>query len=498
MRIGIPGRDDLAEAVSRHQSGEPAYALDVYRRVIDAGRENAEVLNLAGIACAQLGKGAEAIEFLSRAVSLAPGFADAHRNLAIALRAAGRLEEAVAVHQKLIECQPDSFEAFNDLGVTWRRMGKLGKAATAYRRALELAPNFVDAMVNLGNVFQDQDNMEAACESYRRAIRANSALSAAHRNLGNALHRLGKIDEAIESYRRAVACDGSYALAHSDLGGALVENGALDEGIGELRRALEFAPGAANIHSNLGMALHYQGDPKSALSCYDESLRLKPGNSHALAYKSIALLSLERLDEYRALVDYDKLLYANDVDTPDGFRDQDEFNRALAAFASTHPTLMGKDDRRPGISGELLSEPVGPMFQLEAVVRKEVERYIQLLPENDPHPFVKRRPSSFRMIGWANVVDSGSDPHIHPHAWLSGVYYVDTGGVVGKGNGSDDGCLEFGPPDPKFGITSNPEFRIVRPRDSRILLFPSFFWHGIRDFTSEHKRISYAFDISPV
>lgn len=492
-----PSHDNLRKAVERHQAGHPADALDVYRRVISADPRNADVLNLAGIACAQLGKGPEAIDFLSRAVSIAPAFVDAHRNLALAYRAAGLFEDAVAAHQRLIECEPGSCEAYNDLGITWRRYGKLGKAASAYQRALELAPDFVDALVNLGNVLQDQDNIEEACKSYKKAIAINPSLATVHRNLGNALQRLGKVDEAIESYRRAVSCDVNYALAYSDLGGALVESGSIEEGVGALRRAVKLAPGAANVHSNLGMALHHLGDPESALSAYDESLRLEPGNSHALAYKSIALLSLGRIDGYRALVDYDKFLYAEDVVAPEGYSSIGAFNRELADFASTHPTLMGKDDRRPGITGELLAEPVGPMVQLEAVVQNAVARFIDLLPDSDPHPFVGRRPQRIRMIGWANVLDGGADAHIHPHAWLSGVYYVKTLGGNRVNEESDEGCIEFGRPDPKFSITSSPEFRIVRPHDGLILLFPSFFWHRIREFEAGEKRISYAFDIFP-
>ncbi|MDX1512822.1 MAG: tetratricopeptide repeat protein [Gammaproteobacteria bacterium] len=490
--------DRLRGAVERHQAGHPSDALPVYQEFLGIQPENADVLNLAGVACAQLGDAEQAIHYLSRAVSCAPGFPDANRNLALALRDTGRFEEAVAAHQRLIDAQPDSFEAYNDLGITWRRLGKLGKAADAYRRALTLAPDFVDAMVNLGNVLQDQDRIEEACKRYEEAIALNPSLPSVHRSLGNALQRLGRIEEAVESYRRAVSLDQNYARAHADLGSALVEQGMHEEGVTALRRAAALSPDASNIHSNLGMALHHLGDPASSLAAYDESLRLEPGNSHALAYKSIALLALGMIDEYRSLVDYDKLLYAEDVVPPPGYASLDEFNRVLGEFAATHPTLMGKDDRRPGITGELLAEPEGPMRDLDALVRKAAAEYIGRLPGSDPHPFIARRPGAIRMIGWATVLDGGADAHIHPHAWLSGVYYVKTVSACEAGEGEEnDGFIEFGRPDPKFDLTESPEFRVVRPREGLMLLFPSFFWHRVRDFRSKEKRISYAFDIFP-
>ena len=491
-------RAELERAVARHQQGYVGEALAIYNRVLAAEPDNPQVLNLAGVALTQQGDSQGAISHFQKALTHAPRYPDAQRNLGIALRAAGRLDEAMSAHQQLVELQPVSAQAHNDLGITLRRAGKLARAASAYRRALELDRGYIEAMVNLGNVLQDQDNNVQACEVYRQAIVLNPSLAPAHRNLGNALQRLGDHGEAIESYRQAITIAPDYALAQADLGGALVEVGEIDDGVKCIRRALELRPDAANIHSNLGIALHHLGDFDSALAAYEESLRLEPGNSHALAYKSIALLELGRQSELNELVDHDRLLYAAEVATPQGYDSLSDFNRDLCEFAAQHPTLMGKDDRRPGITGELLTEPEGPMVALEQVIRLQVLAFIRSLPVDSAHPFVKRRTERFHMIGWANVLDGGADTHIHPHAWISGVYYSRALKPDQAGGGEHAGWIEFGFPDPALPITREPEVRLVQPRDGLMLLFPSFFWHRILPFESEEKRISYAFDILPI
>jgi len=57
------------------------------------------------------------------------------------------------------------------------------------------------------------------------------------------------------------------------------------------------------------------------------------------------------------------------------------------------------------------------------------------------------------------------------------------------------GGISFGPPDPRFTNADDFEARTFSAEEGRMLLFPSYFWHGILPFQSSELRISYAFDI---
>jgi len=96
---------------------------------------------------------------------------------------------------------------------------------------------------------------------------------------------------------------------------------------------------------------------------------------------------------------------------------------------------------------------------------------------------------------WGTVLAPGGHqlPHLHPLAWLSGVYYV----AVPPGLG-DDGALEFGEPPTQFALKIEPERRRVSARPGQLVLFPSWFWHRTLPFAQAGERISIAFDVMPL
>ena len=320
-------------------------------------------------------------------------------------------------------------------------------------------------------------------------------MATAHRSLGNALQRLERFGEAVDSYRRSLEVDPGYARAYSDLGGALVELGDLDEGVDCLRRAIERNPGGAYAHSNLGMALHRMGDLQAAREAYDASLALEPGNTHALAFKSITLHELGDRAAKRELVDIDRFLHCTSIAAPDGYGSVDDFNGALCEYAQAQYRSDGEGTSRTGITPELFSEAQGPVIGLKATVRKEVERYIASLPNDPSHPFVARTPRNFTLIGWANLLQDNANIHIHPGAWLSGAYYARARELEGGVDEMPAGGIGFGPPDPRFSTADDFDIHTVEAHEGRLLLFPSYFWHGILPFKSRQTRISYAFDI---
>ena len=86
-------------------------------------------------------------------------------------------------------------------------------------------------------------------------------------------------------------------------------------------------------------------------------------------------------------------------------------------------------------------------------------------------------------------------PHLHPDAWLSGVYYVQVPAVVAGGE-DHAGWLEFGEPSPDFPLAvTPPERRLVRPEEGLLVLFPGYFYHHTVPFEGEGRRISIAFDV---
>ena len=89
--------------------------------------------------------------------------------------------------------------------------------------------------------------------------------------------------------------------------------------------------------------------------------------------------------------------------------------------------------------------------------------------------------------------------HIHPSAWLSGVYYVAVPSDVRRNDPEHNGWLEFGPSDDKWHRpeTVMPQ-RQIFPRPGPLVTFASYFWHRTRPLRSAKPRISFAFDMIPL
>jgi uncharacterized protein (TIGR02466 family) len=107
--------------------------------------------------------------------------------------------------------------------------------------------------------------------------------------------------------------------------------------------------------------------------------------------------------------------------------------------------------------------------------------------------------------GWANVNRLGDyhDPHNHPHAYLSGTYYVRVPRSRATPRNRADvrpGCITFYDPrvanmtvlrdDPQ----SEPELTVA-PAAGMILLWPSFVMHFVHPNLSDEARISISFNL---
>jgi hypothetical protein len=74
---------------------------------------------------------------------------------------------------------------------------------------------------------------------------------------------------------------------------------------------------------------------------------------------------------------------------------------------------------------------------------------------------------------------------------------VDLPGLIFQADRGHEGWLRFGEPSPELRIRSNPVLRDYQPGYGRIILFPSYFYHGTVPFRTEATRICVSFDVEP-
>jgi Flp pilus assembly protein TadD len=433
------------QAVALFKAGQRREALDACRRALAQAPEQPDMLALAGILAMEIGDIEEGVAFYERAITLKPDAAELHYNLGNALRRLERNEEAVAAYRCAAKCRPDLVPAYNNLGSALQALERWDEAGDAYRRALALAPGAAELHRNLGIVLESGGRRKEAIDCYRRALTL-APDSGSYRNLATALLEEGKARATIET------CD-------------------------------------AWLHT--------------------VALRPELGAVEALSLKAVALDELGDRASARRLVDMDRFLRVVEVKSPPpGYDSLKAFNAALTEQLLRDPSLAVPTTRDPHYNGpqfrttgELFEQPNGAMAALEALIMREVDAYLATVARRDPsHPYLANPPAQWKAIAQATVLDDlgALAPHVHYSGYISGVYYVQIPEAIGAVAGGQAGWLEVGRLPRRFHRVGKPEIRAFKPRESVMILFPSYFYHNTVPFQSAVPRISIAFDATPL
>lgn len=485
-----------------------------------------------------------------RALEAAPN--DAEVLYAIA-DIAWTLEDAtstVALVEEAIACREASDGASGEgpppvawwlrLAQAYSRQGKMGDTVLAYQEAVAAAPNEVEAWVGLARTLQSLHHVSGAIDAWERVLVLSPDSWQAHNDLGAALIerreweraqaafdaamaaapddptvlpsllvnratldvRRGRAADAVVTLRQCIARFPAFTPAVAALGFALRDDGKLDPAAAELRRALERSPDDITYACGLARVLLEAGDAEQALAVAQAHLERRSGHAGALAEEALARLALGDREGADYLLDHERFVARMELPVPDGFPDLATFNQTFAAYAASHPTLLtspASHATAAGLhSGSLLVAPESPVTAFDRALRAAVAHYTRKLPDLPGHPFVSSRPGAAFFNIWCVVLTSGGHqiPHIHPDAWLSGVYYPQVPEAIRTGEGPD-GWLEFGYADRPFPSRLEPRVVRVRPAEGLLVMFPSYFYHRTIPFEAAGTRISVAFDLIP-
>jgi uncharacterized protein (TIGR02466 family) len=124
--------------------------------------------------------------------------------------------------------------------------------------------------------------------------------------------------------------------------------------------------------------------------------------------------------------------------------------------------------------------------------------YQNLIGHDMGHPFLARNRAAATLSGcWSVELRRGGFHcnHIHPQGWISSAYYVS----VPEESGDTElkrGWLKFG--ETRLGIPGDAPEHYVQPRVGRLVLFPSYMWHGTVPIQCQSPRMTIAFDAVPI
>jgi uncharacterized protein (TIGR02466 family) len=85
--------------------------------------------------------------------------------------------------------------------------------------------------------------------------------------------------------------------------------------------------------------------------------------------------------------------------------------------------------------------------------------------------------------------------HVHPAGWISSACYIEVPAECGDTD-RRAGWIKFG--ETRFAVPGATAERFIQPRPGRLVLFPSYMWHGTTPTSGSDARMSIAFDAVPV
>lgn len=202
------------------------------------------------------------------------------------------------------------------------------------------------------------------------------------------------------------------------------------------------------------------------------------------------------------LVDYDRFFLVRDSVVPADF--VGDFFSELAEEVRTKLKFLGA--AKPGKQAihkawrhdNVLDLDLPACRALKRELRRRIDRFIADLPADDSHPLIKSRPADYTINSWA-VVSSGEGhlrPHIHPRAWMSGVFYI-VRPQVSIDSSDHRGWFKSSPPD-GLSPSSGWDERFVAPEPGRLLLMPGYFYHSTEPSGADQERMCIAFDVCSI
>ena len=339
--------------------------------------------------------------------------------------------------------------------------------------------------------------------AFEQAARAGGPSARTLTAIGLCRYLQGDSAQALDRFREAVTLDPAHVDARSMLVLALARLGHLEEAPQHIEAVAALLGGpTALIGTFLARMLELR-DPDAVITATHAWRAAFPGSVAPLAAHATALQDLGREAEYHRLMAFGSLMHVTRrFDQQVTFDGPGLLNPALCESMAATARVDVVRERKTTQRGEQtvhLDPQASPAMQaffraLHQAIATHADRVTQLAPD---HEWVRMKPAGWSLRAWGVLLDQGGhqNPHIHPAAWLSGVYYPRMPAAA-VGAQPPAGWLEIGRASP-YAYANPPtslQVQMIRPEEGTLVLFPSYYWHATGPATAP-GRVSLAFDV---
>jgi tetratricopeptide (TPR) repeat protein len=473
-------------------------AIEVLEPLVTPQTTDLSALTYLGFALQSVGRGDEALVWLQQAARTTPTSAVAEHNIASAMADLSRHDESEGAARRAFAKGLDAPETWLVLARALDGQGRTREAEAAYAEALRRRPGYADVVGDLakrtwtktGDLAQSQALLDEAL-----AQSPNDPNLLVHK--ARLQQYAGDPAGAVETFERALRSSDDPLL---DVGLAQIA-ASFDpaKAVAHAQRAFARRPDNYAVIAALCQARLAVGRPDEASSLAQILTERQPWDQYALALLATCW-RLKGDPRYGDLYDYGRFVQAFEIQAPPGWSSRAVYLADLAAeLAPLHPFLghtVGQSLRHGSQTQADLKHARSPAIIgfLEAI-GEPIHAYMAAVgPGADP--LRRRITGGYRVDGmWSVRLRPGGFHvgHVHNSGWLSSAFYVSLPRSIANDR---EGWLGFGEP----GIATQPGLEaehFERPSPGKLVLFPSYMWHGTVPFSGDEPRLSIAFDIVP-
>ncbi len=490
----------LGLAQTAIQAGQPALAEQHARILIEADAKDAEAWSALGSALHLSGDSAAAADALTRAVSIAPGYTAARRNLAAVLVAEERAEDALRELDSLARQGGDEEAMLPVRARALMQLDRYTESEEALVRHIARMPDDRDSQFLLAQLRHIGGDADFLSELRRAAMRAGAPVQT-RAQYADLLRRSGALADAEDALRAMLAELGPLPPLQSSLATVLQEAGRFDDAAAAALAAHRALPDDATIAENWIACALSAGEADAVLPVIERFRTREPSNQRWITYRTdAARQSGDAL--FGDWCDIDGLVRVFELEPPSGYATIGAFHEELRAHLdglhrqASHPL---DQSLRQGTqtSRSLLADPHPLIRRYLELLEAPIADYQRAIGSDAGHPMRSRNSRPARPTGCWSVRlrrDGFHVNHIHPRGWISSAYYVSVPAeTVDPARMS--GWLKFA--EPRFPMPRATPLHFVQPREGRLVLFPSYFWHGTNPIAGDEPRLTIAFDCLP-
>jgi|GEM_PF-6807594 len=189
--------DPVQQALSLHQSGRYADAIQIYESIILNNPPDPRVYASIADAHFKLGNSDRSLKYAIESLKLDPNYSSGHLLLGTILASKGDIIRAVRSFERVIKLDQHNPYAYYNLGLLYYQKANIRSAIQYFERAKDFNPKDPKIWNNLGVAYYDNSRYDEARTCFERSLELDPAYLTAKDNLAN-------LDQSVNPFRRTM------------------------------------------------------------------------------------------------------------------------------------------------------------------------------------------------------------------------------------------------------------------------------------------------------